>query len=37
MDITIITKFMQLEISKYLMMATILLGIFMVIKKLIRG
>lgn len=37
MDMIVITKFMELEISKYLVMATIVLGIFLIIKKLMRG
>lgn len=37
MEMIVLTKFMELDICKYLVMATIILGIFLIIKKLMRG
>lgn len=37
MEMIVLTRFMELEICKYLIMGTIVLGIFLIIKKLMRG
>lgn len=37
MEMIVLTRFMELDISKYLFMGTIVLGIFLLVRKIMRG